>query len=157
MQRWRTAASVLGHTIGYTTVTVTVVALTPLVFLGGELVNRHYLGRDARARPARWRWSPGTRGYVHVTQVRTWRRPGWGRYEVMSEWVRTGTTPAAFLANPAWIALTSPVRWLLGRVPALTGRGRRRGGNGPPPAAVREPRRPRPSQPAGVLELPEPR
>ena len=62
-----------------------------------------------------------------------------------------------FVANPVWIALTAPARWLLDRIRPRAGHGRRRGnGNGPPPAGVREPRRPRPDQPAGAMALPEP-
>src|SRR5690349_16384650 len=58
------------------------------------------------------------------------------------------------LANPLWIALTAPARWLLDRVRPRAGG--RNGGNGPPGAGVREPRRPLPDLPAGAMALPEP-
>jgi hypothetical protein len=60
------------------------------------------------------------------------------------------------LANPLWIALTAPARWLLDRVRPRAGGRRGRGGNGPPGAGVREPRRPLPDLPAGAMALPEP-
>jgi hypothetical protein len=70
---------------------------------------------------------------------------------------RLGGLAEPFLPNPVWIALTAPARWLLDRIRPRAGHGRRRGnGNGPPPAGVREPRRPRPDQPAGAMALPEP-
>ena len=59
-------------------------------------------------------------------------------------------------ANPLWIALTAPARWLLDRNRPRAGSRRGRGGNGPPGAGVREPRRPLPDPPAGAMALPEP-
>ena len=61
------------------------------------------------------------------------------------------------LRNPAWIALTAPGRWVLDRLRPRAGSRRGRGGNGPPGAGVREPRRPLPDLPAGAMALPEPR
>ena len=61
------------------------------------------------------------------------------------------------LMNPIWIALTAPGRWLYGRLRPYAGHRRGRGGNGPPGAGVREPRRPMPDLPAGAMALPEPR
>jgi hypothetical protein len=61
------------------------------------------------------------------------------------------------LTNPVWIALTAPGRWLYGRLRPYAGHRRGRGGNGPPGAGVREPRRPMPDLPAGAMALPEPR
>jgi hypothetical protein len=60
------------------------------------------------------------------------------------------------LRNPVWIALTAPGRWILGRLRPRVGGRRGRGGNGPPGAGVREPRRPLPDLPAGAMALPEP-
>jgi hypothetical protein len=65
--------------------------------------------------------------------------------------------PALGLALLPLVAVTAPVRWLLDRIRPRAGHGRRHGnGNGPPPAGVREPRRPRPDQPAGAMARPEP-
>jgi len=61
------------------------------------------------------------------------------------------------LSNPVWIALTAPGRWILDRLRPRAGGRRGRGGNGPPGAGVREPRRPLPDLPAGAMALPEPR
>ena len=62
----------------------------------------------------------------------------------------------AVIANPVLIALTAPGRWAIGQVGRLSS-----GGSGgrdwPPPAGVREPRRPRPNVPAGAVALAEPR
>jgi hypothetical protein len=60
------------------------------------------------------------------------------------------------LRNPLWIALTAPARWLLDHLRPKAGSRRRRGGNGPPGAGVREPRRPLPDLPAGAMALPGP-
>ena len=60
------------------------------------------------------------------------------------------------LFNPVWIALTAPARWLLDHLRPRAGSGRRRGGNRPPGAGVREPRRPLPDLPAGAMALPQP-
>jgi len=51
--------------------------------------------------------------------------------------------------TPAWHRLVTVLQQLIDR---LTKRGRR-----PPPAAVREPRRPRPTLPAAAVALAEPR
>jgi hypothetical protein len=68
-----------------------------------------------------------------------------------------GLVARALLRNPVWIALTAPQRWLLDRLRPRAGSRRGRGGNGPPGAGVREPRRPLPDLPAGAMALPEPR
>jgi len=68
---------------------------------------------------------------------------------------RFGLVARVLLRNPVWIALTAPQRWLLDRLRPRAGG--RKGGNGPPGAGVREPRRPRPDLPAGAMALPEPR
>jgi hypothetical protein len=143
MKPWRIA----GRALASGTVTVLLIALAPAVLLFGELVNRHYLGglplgRDrilVRRRGLRRRVvvryaGPGRAAYAVVTRD---RKGAWG-----------------VLANPLWIALTAPARWLLDRVRPRAGRGR--GGNGPPGAGVREPRRPLPDLPAGAMALPAP-
>ena len=61
------------------------------------------------------------------------------------------------LRNPVWIALTAPGRWVLDHLRPRAGSRRGRGGNGPPGAGVREPRRPLPDLPAGAMALLEPR
>jgi len=70
---------------------------------------------------------------------------------------RFGLVARVLLRNPVWIALTAPQRWLLDRLRPRAGSRRGRGGNGPPGAGVREPRRPLPDLPAGAMALPEPR
>jgi hypothetical protein len=72
-------------------------------------------------------------------------------------WRRFGLVARVLLRNPVWIALTAPQRWLLDRLRPRAGGRRGRGGNGPPGAGVREPRRPLPDLPAGAMALPEPR
>jgi len=70
---------------------------------------------------------------------------------------RSGLVAWVLLRNPVWIALTAPQRWLLDRLRPRAGGRRGSGGNGPPGAGVREPRRPLPDLPAGAMALPEPR
>jgi hypothetical protein len=62
------------------------------------------------------------------------------------------------ISNPVLIAVTAPERWAIDQVRGLTsgGPGKRRG-NWPPPAGVREPRRPKPAAPAGAIALAEPK
>jgi hypothetical protein len=152
MTRWRLAGSVLA----FCAVTLVVLALAPLVLLGGELISRHLL-RQRRTGGAVSVWvvrGRGARSRAGPALIR--RLPGrvrMPRPEVRGE--RTGGLALRFITNPVWIALTAPARWLSGlfRARADHGRGRR----GPPPAGVREPRRPKPDQPAGVMALPEPR
>jgi hypothetical protein len=153
MGLWQGTAQTAGMVIGFGAVSVAVLAAAPLVLLGGELVNRHYLGRG-RVRPGQWREAARTGRVraVHVSPVR--RGPGWSVVSYGCECHQAGMVPAAFLAHPAWIALTSPARWLLGAGRPPAGR---HGRGGPPPAGVREPRRPRPHRPAGSPALPEPR
>jgi hypothetical protein len=73
------------------------------------------------------------------------------------------SAPMLIMANPVLIALTAPERWAINHVRGLSSGGRGLGrfgrwrGNGPPPAGVREPRRPVPSAPAGAIALAEPR
>jgi hypothetical protein len=142
MKPWRRA----GHLLASCVVTLFVLALAPAVLLAGELVNRHYLGR-----------LPGGRDRILV------RRCG---HVVLRNLGPAGAAfPVAFvghpvarriLANPLWIALTAPGRWLLDRLRPHVGSRRGRGGEGPPGAGVREPRRPLPDLPAGAMALPEP-
>jgi len=141
MKPWRRA----GRLLASCAVTLFVLALAPVVLLAGELVNRHYIGR-----------LPGVRDRILV------RRRG---HVMLRNLGPAGAAlPVAFtghpvarriLANPLWIALTAPARWLLDRIKPCAGR-RGRGGNGPPGAGVREPRRPLPDLPAGAMALPEP-
>jgi hypothetical protein len=149
MKPWRN----LGRALAVGTVTVLIVVLAPAVLLFGELVNRHYLrglppGRERIPVRRRGRL-PGRRGRV----VYRYARPGRAAYALAT---RDRRVAGRVLANPLWIALTAPARWLLDRVrPRASGR-RGRGGNGPPGAGVREPRRPLPDVPAGAMALPEP-
>ena len=138
MKPWRN----LGRALAFGTVTVLVIVLAPAVLVFGELVNRHYLhglppGRD---------WILVRRGLrrrrAHV--VVRYTSPG------RAAMVRR------VLANPLWIALTAPARWLFDHVRPRAGGRRGRGGNGPPGAGVREPRRPLPDLPAAAMALPEP-
>lgn len=140
-------------------VSLLVIGMSPGVMLVGELVNRHYL-KGFRARPdwvlpprfqqrrqpraARWRWL--TRDYGSEFIDVSWA----------TRHSRLGRMASPLLANPAWIALTAPARWII----SLTRRRIRPNGGGrrwPPFAGVREPRRPKPTQPAGAMALPEPR
>jgi len=64
------------------------------------------------------------------------------------------------VSNPVLIAVTAPERWALDQVRGLRWGGRgfgRRRGDWPPPAGVREPRRPKPGAPAGAIALAEPK
>jgi hypothetical protein len=72
---------------------------------------------------------------------------------------RLGRRPLfrAIIQSRIVMALTMPNRWVVERASSLgSGRRRGRGDEGPPPADVREPRRPRPSAPAGAVALAEP-
>jgi hypothetical protein len=157
MRRWQK----VGPAFGFTVVSLIVVALSPAVLLAGELVNRHFLG-GVRARPAKLAGGRRTRFRRRRSRAAAARRyyrhtgPGWVSAGEACQGRRFGLLAEPFLANPVWIALTAPARWLIGRVRPLAGHGRRGNGNGPPPAGVREPRRPRPDQPAGAMALPEP-
>jgi hypothetical protein len=124
--------------LAFCAVTLGTVAFAPVIVLAGEPLRRYYL-RQLR-HPA----SPAL------------SNEGWHRLRLAR----------VIIANPVMIALTAPERWALDRVRGLTtagsgrrgfGRSGRRGGNGPPPAGVREPRRPLPSAPAGAIALAEPR
>ena len=148
MKPWRN----LGRALASGTVTVLVIVLAPAVLVFGELVNRHYLrglppGRDRIL--VRRRRLPGRRGRVVVRHV----GPGRPAYALAT---RDRKVARRVLANPLWIALTAPARWLLDRVRPRAGGRRGGGGNGPPGAGVREPRRPLPDLPAGAMALPEP-
>lgn len=146
MKPWRNP----GRAAATGTVTVVVIVFAPAVLLFGELVNRHYLrglppGRD---RVLVRRRLPGRRGTV----VRH-AGPGRAAYAMAT---RDRRVARRVLANPLWIALTAPARWLLDHARPRAGGRRGRGGNGPPDAGVREPRRPLPDLPAGAMALPEP-
>jgi hypothetical protein len=119
-------------------ITLTMIAGAPVIVLVGEPLRRSYLRRLSR--PPLRSGSPG----------------------VLS---RVGLAPAVF-ANPVLIALTAPSRWAIDQVGSLRsgnsggrGSGRRGGQSGGnwPPAGVHEPRRPRPSAPAGAIALAEPK
>ena len=128
-------------------VTLFVLALAPAVLLAGELVNRHYLGRPPAARDRILVRRRGRGVEVQTIGPRRTGFPAAGRDHRVARRV---------LANPLWIALTTPARWLLDRIRPRAGSRRGRGGNGPPGAGVREPRRPLPDLPAGAMALPEP-
>ena len=142
MKPWRRA----GHLLASCAVTLLVLALAPAVLLAGELVNRHYLRRlpDGRDR------IPVRRGRRVVLRN---AGPGRAGYAMA---IREQPVARRILANPLWIALTAPARWLLDRIRPRAGSRRGRGGNGPPGAGVREPRRPLPDLPAAAMALPEP-
>jgi len=142
MKPWSRAGGLLASCA----VTLLVLALAPAVLLAGELVNRHYLAN----RPAGPDRIPVRRGKRVVFRN---ARPGWPAYAMAAQDHRG---PRRVLANPLWIALTAPARWLLDRIRPRAGSRRGRGGNGPPGAGVREPRRPLPDPPAGAMALPEP-
>jgi hypothetical protein len=148
MKRWRNP----GRALATGTVTVLVIVLAPAVLLFGELVNRHYLGGLPPGRDrvlVRRRVLPGRRGRAAVRYA----GPGRAAYAAAT---RNRKVARRVLANPLWIALTAPARWLLDRVRPRAGGRRGRGGNGPPGAGVREPRRPLPDLPAAAMALPEP-
>ena len=142
MKPWRRAGRLLASCV----VTLFVLALAPALLLAGELVNRHYIGR-----------LPGGRDRIRVR--------GRGHVVLRDLGPAGAALPVAFtghpvarriLANPLWIALTAPARWLFDRIRPRAGNRRGRGGNGPPGAGVREPRRPLPDPPAGAMALPAP-
>jgi hypothetical protein len=157
-------------------VTLAVIAVAPVIVLIGEPLRRHYLRRLSQP-PARTRsgallsrFGP-RRGVLRRTARR--RRPvadraraglGGGRSPRRSraDW-RRHSLARVIIANPVLIALTAPERWVIDQVSGLSSRGSggsrfgRRGGNWPPPAGVREPRRPKPNAPAGAIALAEPR
>jgi|SRR5215472_13028605 len=123
-------------------VTLAVIALAPVIVLVGEPLRRYYLRRFIR---------PLLRS----------RRPR--RYR--ADWVPGGLARVV-IANRAFIALTAPARWAIDRVGGVgsCGSGRRgfswrrnQGGGDWPPAGTREPRRPKPTAPAGAIALAEPR
>ena len=128
-------------------VTLFVLALAPAVLLAGELVNRHYFGRPPAARDRILVRRRGRGVEVQTIGPRRTGFPAAGRDHRVARRV---------LANPLWIALTTPARWLLDRIRPRAGSRRGRGGNGPPGAGVREPRRPLPDLPAEAMALPEP-
>jgi hypothetical protein len=117
----------IGHLITFLAVSVLVVMLAPAVLLFGEVLNRSYRRRLV--------------GYPRPIGLGVYARR---------------TRMAIVLHNPVWIALTAPGRWLIDRLRPRVGGRRGRGGNGPPGAGVREPRRPMPDLPAGAMALPEP-
>ncbi len=142
MKPWRRAGRLLASCV----VTLFVLALAPVVLLAGELVNRHYIGHLPGGRD---RIPVRRRGHVVLRRL----GPAGAAFPVAF----TGHPVARrILANPLWIALTAPARWLLDRIRPRAGSRRGRGGNGPPGAGVREPRRPLPDLPAGAMALPEP-
>jgi len=146
MKPWRA----VGRALTFGAVTLLVLALAPAVLLFGELVNRRYLGGPPAGRDRiRVRRRGLRRRHVTVRYL----GPGRATYFVAT---RDRRVARRVLVNPLWIALTAPARWLLGHLRPRVGGRRRRGGNGPPGAGVREPRRPLPDLPAGAMALPEP-
>ena len=135
-----------GRLLSSCAVTLLVLALAPAVLLAGELVNRHYRGNLLAPRER----IPVRRGKRVV-----FRDAGPGRAEY-AMFTRDHRVARRVLTNPLWIALTAPARWFLDRIRPRAGGRRGRGGNGPPGAGVREPRRPLPDLPAGAMALPEP-
>lgn len=135
-----------GRLLAWCTVSLLIIVLAPAVLLFGELVNRRY-----------WRGMRAPQDRVLVRRRLGGRRRvvvrALGPRQVSISVHRGGRLAHLFLANPIWIALTAPARWLFDR---LRPRARGRGGNGPPGAGVREPRRPLPDLPAGAMALPEP-
>jgi hypothetical protein len=139
----------LGRALATGTATVLVVVFAPAVLLFGELVNRRYLrGLPVRGQGMR---RLGLRGRSRVA----YRYAGQGRVAYAAA-TPNRRVARRVLANPLWIALTAPARWLLDRLRPRAGGRRGRGGNGPPGAGVREPRRPLPDLPAAAMALPEP-
>lgn len=111
----------------YMTAMAVEIALAPLVILVGEPLRHRYL------RPGR----PDRRSVVARSHL------------------------DAIALNPVASVLTAPGRWVghvVRRRANLRGVWRAwRGGGGPPLAGVREPRRPKPTPPADVVSLTEPR
>jgi hypothetical protein len=134
-----------GHAVTSGAVTLLVILLAPAVLLFGELVNRHYL-RGVRPARDRLRMRVRRRGRRVVVRYAGPRQAP----------RRSRRMTRRVLANPVWIALTAPARWVLDHLRPRAGSRRRRGGNGPPDGGVREPRRPLPDLPAGAVALPEP-
>src|SRR5207245_4978634 len=105
MKPWR----IVGHALSFGAVTLLVAAAAPAVLLFGELVNRHYLrglppGRDRILVRRR-----GLRRHVVVRHLGPGRPPD-------AVATRNRRVARRVLANPVWIALTAPARWLLGRL-----------------------------------------
>jgi hypothetical protein len=122
---------VVARMLVFCAVTLAVIALAPVIMLLGEPLRRYYLQRLS---------GPPWRALARV------------------------------VANPVLIALTAPSRWAIDQVSGVrTGgsrfrgfgrfgrRGGQSGGDWPPSAGVREPRRPKPNAPAGAIALAEPR
>jgi len=82
-------------------VTLFVLALAPAVLLAGELVNRHYLGRPPAARDRILVRRRGRGVEVQTIGPRRTGFPAAGRDHRVARRV---------LANPLWIALTTPAR-----------------------------------------------
>jgi hypothetical protein len=163
-----------GAVLTFCGVTLAVIAVAPVIVLVGEPLRRHYLRRLSQP-PVRTRSGVllsrfGLRRRVFPRRARRWRpvagraRAGGGRSRRRSGagW-RRHSLARAIAANPVLIALTAPERWVIDQVGGLSSRGFGggrfgwRGGNWPPPAGVREPRRPKPNGPAGAIALAEPR
>jgi len=127
--------------------TLAVIAVAPVIVLVGEPLRRYYLRRLSRPVTGQTRAGLGDGRLSHRASA-VWRGRSLARI---------------IIANPVLIALTAPERWVIDRVGGLSCGGRgfgrfgRGGGNWPPPAWVREPRRPAPNAPAGAIALAEPR
>ena len=121
-------------------VTLAVIALAPVIVLVGEPLRRYYLRQLSRPPQLGCQWYSVS-----------WRPVGLAR---------------VVIANRVLIALTAPGRWAMDRVGGRGSGGsgggsfgwrRGQGGGGWPPAGTREPRRPKPTAPAGAVALAEPR
>jgi hypothetical protein len=160
-------------------VTLALIALAPIIELVGEPLRRYYLRRLSRP-PSRSR-SAGVLSMVGLRRGAPRRAASRGSPVTGQAYAGPGHGPwsppydaglrrrglaRVVITNPVLIALTAPGRWAMDRVGSLSsgrggwrgfGRFGRRGGNWPPPAEVREPRRPKPTAPAGAIALAEPR
>ncbi len=174
--RIRHGRAAAARVLVFCTVTLAVIAVAPVIVLVGEPLRRYYLRRlsppPLPMRPAGALSRFGLRrGVLRRTARRG--RPVTGQARVglgdgrlpprSSAGWRRRSLARVIIANPVLIALTAPERWAIDQVGGLSSGGRgfgrfgRRGGNWPPPAGVREPRRPKPTAPAGAIALAEPR
>jgi len=166
--RIRHGRAAAARVLVFCTVTLAVIAVAPVIVLVGEPLRRYYLRRlSPPPLPMRPAGALSRFGLRRGVLRRTARRGrpvtgqarvglGDGRLPPRSSagWRRRSL--ARVIANPVLIALTAPERWAIDQVGGLSSGGRgfgrfgRRGGNWPPPAGVREPRRPKPTAPAGA-------
>lgn len=160
-------------------VTLAVIAMAPVIVLVGEPLRRYYLHRLS-VPPSRMRSGVAAskfglrrgvlrrtarRGRPVASQARAGLGDGRSPHRSGAGW-RRHSLARLIIANLVLMALTAPERWVIDQAGGLSSRGfggrgfgrfGRRGGNWPPPAGVREPRRPKPAAPAGAIALAEPR